>query len=341
MVGMACAQRQARIALDVGQEAVRFDNPLLPETRSEAALPLIVGDRVLGALDVQSVEVEAFSQDDIEILQLLADQLAVAVNNARRLSEEAGLLEATNPVFRFSRRLAAATTTPEIVQVIATSIAETEADGCAVGRLDYSASGQPEEVTFLGHWDRKGALDMPASISFASADAPPPLDLVRTFWTVEDILQEGRIPESARRFLSRFPGRALVNVPLRTGGRVVGFVSIYRVLPGPFSPVSLRLYETLVDQAAAALERARLLEVVQRRAEREVIVNTITARIQETLDMDTILQTAVREMRQVLALSEAEVRLATRALVADGSDGYAQDAGNGSGIRDRKEGEHD
>lgn len=87
MVGTACAQRQARIALDVGEEPVRFDNPLLPETRSEMALPLIVGGDVLGALDVQSIQSAAFSEEDIAVLQLVADQIAVAIQNARLFTE--------------------------------------------------------------------------------------------------------------------------------------------------------------------------------------------------------------------------------------------------------------
>ncbi|MFN2220356.1 MAG: GAF domain-containing protein, partial [Anaerolineae bacterium] len=115
MVGAACARREARIALDVGEEAARFDNPLLPETRSEMALPLVVGDRVLGALDVQSTEPAAFSEEDVAVLQLVADQVAVAVDNARRFSEEGEVLEATSPLFRVSRRLASAVTTDDIV----------------------------------------------------------------------------------------------------------------------------------------------------------------------------------------------------------------------------------
>ena len=94
MVGAACAQRQARIALDVGAEPVRFDNPLLPETRSEMALPLIVGGAVLGALDVQSTLPAAFSEEDIAVLQLVADQVAVAIQNARLFAEAQAALEA-------------------------------------------------------------------------------------------------------------------------------------------------------------------------------------------------------------------------------------------------------
>jgi GAF domain-containing protein len=83
MVSWVCANKQARIALDVGQDAVHFANPLLPDTRSEMALPLRAGERVVGALDVQSTQVAAFDQDDITALQGLADQIAIALENAR------------------------------------------------------------------------------------------------------------------------------------------------------------------------------------------------------------------------------------------------------------------
>lgn len=83
MVGAAIRTRQARLALDVGEEPVRFDNPLLPYTRSEIALPLMVGGEVLGALDVQSTQEAAFSEADIETLQTMANQVAIALQNAR------------------------------------------------------------------------------------------------------------------------------------------------------------------------------------------------------------------------------------------------------------------
>jgi GAF domain-containing protein len=82
MVGYTTAQRKLRIALDVGQEAVRFANPLLPETRSEIALPLIVGEQVLGALDVQSTQEAAFDEASAAALQAMSDQIAIALNNA-------------------------------------------------------------------------------------------------------------------------------------------------------------------------------------------------------------------------------------------------------------------
>ncbi len=83
MIGWSMANAQARIALDVGKEAVRFDNPCLPDTRSEMALPLISRGQCIGALTVHSTEEAAFSEGDIAVLQTMADHLAIAIENAR------------------------------------------------------------------------------------------------------------------------------------------------------------------------------------------------------------------------------------------------------------------
>jgi GAF domain-containing protein len=100
MVGWCTANVQARIALDVGEEAVRFDNPLLPETRSEMALPLVSRGQVIGALTVQSTEARAFSNEDIYILQAMADQLAVTIDNARLFKELQASLEEAQTIHR-------------------------------------------------------------------------------------------------------------------------------------------------------------------------------------------------------------------------------------------------
>lgn len=87
VVGFAARTRKPRIALDVGADAVFFNNPDLPDTRSEIALPLIYGEQVIGILDAQSAEAGAFSEDDFRVLGTLASQLAIAIENVRLLSE--------------------------------------------------------------------------------------------------------------------------------------------------------------------------------------------------------------------------------------------------------------
>jgi len=87
IVGYVSERGEPRIALDVGQDAVFFDNPDLPETRSEMALPLKIGENVIGALDVQSKVSSAFKDEDIALLTTLADQVAIAIENSRLFSE--------------------------------------------------------------------------------------------------------------------------------------------------------------------------------------------------------------------------------------------------------------
>ena len=93
MIGWCIANNQARIALDVGKEAVRFKNPLLPLTRSEIALPLRTRGRVIGAMGIQSEKAEAFTEWDIQALQTMADQVANAIHTARLFDERSSLLK--------------------------------------------------------------------------------------------------------------------------------------------------------------------------------------------------------------------------------------------------------
>ena len=100
MIGQCTARDEARIALDIGEEAVHFDNPLLPETRSEMALPLRSRGRVIGAMTVQSVEEAAFDDADVAVMQTMADQVAVAIDNARLFAETQAALEEAEATHR-------------------------------------------------------------------------------------------------------------------------------------------------------------------------------------------------------------------------------------------------
>jgi GAF domain-containing protein/HAMP domain-containing protein len=93
LVGAAIVKKEAQIALDVGVDAKVFYNPLLPYTRSELTLPLVVGDRVIGALDVHSQREADFTPDDISTLQGMTNQVAIAIENARLFKEMDETLE--------------------------------------------------------------------------------------------------------------------------------------------------------------------------------------------------------------------------------------------------------
>ena len=99
LIGWSIKHAQARIALDVGKDAAHFDNPVLPETRSEAALPLRSRGRVLGALSIQSRQQSAFDQDFINTLQTMTDQIAIALDNAELFAQSERILQAERKAY--------------------------------------------------------------------------------------------------------------------------------------------------------------------------------------------------------------------------------------------------
>jgi GAF domain-containing protein len=116
MIGRCTAHGQARVALHVGKEAVRFENPLLPETRSEMALPLISRGQVIGAVSVQSTEPQAFSDEDVAVLQTMADQVANAIENARLLQETERLARRNRLISEVTGKLRGALGLEELLQ---------------------------------------------------------------------------------------------------------------------------------------------------------------------------------------------------------------------------------
>ena len=105
VVGFVTANRKPRVVMDTGSaeqrssEVIFMQNPDLPETRSEMALPLLIGDKLLGALDVQSTQPSAFASEDIAMLQLVVDQVAVAIDNARLFAENQSALDAARRAY--------------------------------------------------------------------------------------------------------------------------------------------------------------------------------------------------------------------------------------------------
>jgi hypothetical protein len=183
-------------------------------------------------------------------------------------------------------------TTDEVAQAIIDSVADTEADGCAIAQFGYSTPPDEhvETITFLGSWNREGDSRFPTGVLFPVSDGHFPLLLTTTFWTVDNT--------------------TLVYLPLQAGERVIGFLIVQRAATAPLPSVLLRFYETLVGQAAVALERARLLEEAQRRASREQALGQMTARFARSLDLDTVLQAAVRDLGTMLQMDEVSVYVA-------------------------------
>ncbi len=264
MIGQCVTMAEALIASDVGAEAVHFDNPFLPDTRSELALPLRSRGTVIGAMTVQSVKEAAFDEEYIVALQTMADQVAVAIDNARLFAEtKAALddLEVTHQRY--------------------------------LGRVwtEYSALSPINGYEQVGAEIRPLSDDVLPAVQRAMAD--------RRTLVVSGDGDAGEATDEP----------ALI-VPVVLRGQPVGVLGFKRKEKGwLWSKDEIALAEALADQLALAADNLRLLEETQRRAARERLAGEITARVRETLDVDTVLQTAVREIGEKLALSELVIRV--------------------------------
>jgi GAF domain-containing protein/HAMP domain-containing protein len=318
IVGWVTANRQPHVALDVGTDAVHFKNPDLPHTRSEMALPLIVGDRLLGALDVQSIEEAAFDEEDVAILSLMADQVAVAIDNALKFSREATILEATSPLYRASQHLSMATDFDTVLRAIVEHVAGPHVDRCAINLFLAPTEGQElgwMEVAAV--WDR--AEDPP--------DPPGTRYPMDRFELVEylrqekaealvvndlqaDVTDKPLDDEMYRLLTETFHLRAVLILPLVSAARPMGLLVVASRQPHAWTEAELRTFRSLSDQAAIAVENARLLKRTQTLAERERTLSQMTAHFTRLLDIDTVLQTAVLELGQLPHVTEASVHIA-------------------------------
>jgi putative methionine-R-sulfoxide reductase with GAF domain/HAMP domain-containing protein len=152
MVGYAITRRRPRIALDVGEEPVRFANPLLPDTRSEIALPLIVGDKVLGVLDVQSTQEAAFDEASAAVLQSMADQIAVGLSNAEQFRQTDAALQRAHVLYTASQALSAANEPSNVLATLITHIAPDASRGGIIRFGPRQPDGLLSYVEFVAAW---------------------------------------------------------------------------------------------------------------------------------------------------------------------------------------------
>jgi GAF domain-containing protein/HAMP domain-containing protein len=329
IVGWVTGNRQPRVALDVGADAVHVENPDLPDTRSEMALPLVVGDRLLGALDVQSTEEDAFDKEDVAILSLMADQVAVAIDNALKFSQEVTILEATSPLYRASRSIALATSLDDVLKAIVDHVGF-YVDRCAINLLAYPTADQETGwLEVAAAWDR--SADVPNVIGMRY---PLSLEVIEIMQRrgmeplVANDLRTGtgdeRLPGAYRIVLAEYLRlRAVSFLPLVAAGQVIGLLMVASRQLHTWTEAELRTLHSLSTQVASAVENARLFQQVRARAAREQALNQMTARFARSLNVDAVLQSAVRELGQSLQVTEVAVHLALpqKPSPTDGGDG--------------------
>jgi len=249
IVGMVASTGEPRVAMDVGVDAVFFNNPELSDTHSEAALPLKSGDRIIGALDVQSTQTAAFTEEDIQLLSLLANQVSLAIENARLFDETRNALAKAEIVSRqFTRE--------------------------AWGRLHT-------EQNLIGYrYNLAGASPLEKPIELTGSGNGQ---------------DNGKQMEASQ-----------VVVPIELRGETIGNL-VVQSPSGGFSQDQIDIIKAVAERVALSAENARLFEETTRRAERERLVSDITGKIRSVTDPQSMIQTAMDELRKVLGASRVEV----------------------------------
>ncbi|MBI3739500.1 MAG: GAF domain-containing protein, partial [Chloroflexi bacterium] len=153
IIGWVSANNQPRIASDVAEDPIHLKNELLPETRSEAGIPISVGNLVLGALDVQSTQANVFGAETIVMLQTLASQLAVAIQNVGLVASTEVNFQELERLYRASRQIASAQTKAAAMQAAANVLKDSPYPAAVLsireGQLQVEAMTDPDEANNL------------------------------------------------------------------------------------------------------------------------------------------------------------------------------------------------
>jgi GAF domain-containing protein len=230
-----------------------------------------IGDAVIGALDLQSKYENIFNDEEVPIFQSLADNVAIAIDNARLFEET-------------ERRLV------ENQQLVAQMRQSSE----EVEQLNERLTGRFWK-DFLNQQDTL-ALDLDLSTQIASVD--------RTWTpTIKKAI------ESNQSLQSKSTDAKVVTVPLRVRGQVIGAMEFEMDEKGNLSPQDLAMMEEVSEQLGLAAESNRLFETTQRIAQREALVNEISTRLQSGTSVEMTLTSAARSLKDVLKANRVAIRL--------------------------------
>jgi GAF domain-containing protein/HAMP domain-containing protein len=244
IVGNVTSTGKPRIALDTGADAIYFNNPDLPQTRSEVALPLKFEEQVIGALDIQSTDINAFSDEDIKVLTTLSDQVSLAIQNVRLFNQIEKALVESNAIQRQYVR-------------------ET--------------------------WRNLPKLEKLSGFRYTLTGAVPLIDETK-FAAIEDQKDKKEI-----------------RVPIILRGETIGALSVHVPISEHTSADQVDLIKAVAERVALSAENARLFEDTTRRAVRESLVSDITTKIRSHNDPQSMIETAINELRNALGATKVEV----------------------------------
>jgi GAF domain-containing protein/HAMP domain-containing protein len=305
LVGRAAETKESVLVPDTLQTEGWLPNPLLPETKAEIAVPILAGDRVLGVLDVQNNVANSLSQQDVDTIESIASQVAIAIQNIRQfqatqkiandLSVVANVGIATSTIADSNQLL------QEVVDLAKKSFRLYHAHIYLINEdrdtlvLTAGADEVGRQMVAEG---RSIALDSEKSLVARAARTGTGV-VVNDVRADPDFLPNPLLPET----------RSEMAVPMLVAGQVIGVLDVQADTLNRFTEVDINIKTTLAAQVAIALQNARSFAQARQQAERETTLNQISQRIQSATDIETALQIAARELGHALGMKPTAISL--------------------------------
>lgn len=259
IIGWVAKSGESLIVDNVDKQPRDYFDPALADTRSELAVPIRLRQKVIGVLDVQSEQLGAFDESHLATLETLADQLAVAMDNARLYEQERRRSAELSSLLEIAQDLASSLDLDEVLETIARRVKElTRADGSRIYLLDPDEETLTPLVVLEDYAEEIMATCIPIGQGITGHVAATGL--------AEIVNQAHRDPRAVK-----IPGtpeepESLMCAPIAAKGEVIGVMTLSREGEKGFDDPSLRLVTSLASQAATAIENARLYEETKRLA---------------------------------------------------------------------------
>lgn len=298
IVGYASGKGEALIVGDVTKDATHRPNPLLPDTRAEAGIPIKIGDRILGVLDIQSTNPFAFGPEHIRTLQILADQLAIAFNNSELLAETQEHLSQLRLLYHITTSAASGTTVEEALS-------------STVKGLQVTLGGD-RVLIMLSDVERKNLI-VKAWVGYSDevANIVTPFGSGITGWAaahketlrIDDVSQDTRYMEISPNT------RSEMAVPLIFRNDVLGVLNVENEQTSAYNDRDEEMLGTLAGSLAAIIANAHLVEQIRKQAERERMLYEVSSKIRRSTDIQTILTTTTRELFRITGAKRAQIEI--------------------------------
>jgi len=266
------------------------------EPRAELTVPLVFGGEVLGALDAQSEQPNAFSDDDRFLFEALADNIAVAIHNAKLYRSERWRRQVADSMREVAGLLSANADLGQVLEIILSELESAlPCDAAAIWLLEENGDN-PTEGTLPPL--RLAAYRCSASTKPNGPCSPD--DILPTPWLAEALAAESpciRTPASAFDPLGAalaFPeDHSAIAAPMRTGNQPVGVLTLAHRKPGRYGAESRAMTETFASYAAVAIENTRLYEAAHEQAWVATVLLQVSEATQALSDLDELLRNVV------------------------------------------------